>query len=159
MESRADQLWEEGDLHGSLPWLVESLALCAMDPVHDNLNRVRIGAALRQSPTLVQAWFDAYRFADISADGRRVLGATSGKVRIWDATSGAIITTIETDGLIQNAELSPDGTRFVTRDSGAWQLWDSAIGEAVPPSLKDRVSSFYSYAGASFSSPRGPHCS
>jgi WD40 repeat protein len=61
--------------------------------------------------------------AVLLSDGRWLAaGVRDGKVRVWDADSGEILTTLEGDG---EPVLSPDGTRLVFLNEEAnLQVWD-----------------------------------
>lgn len=63
-----------------------------------------------------------------SADGRRLASASSdGTVRVWDAATGACVTTLEGHrGAVYAVDYSADGTRLATaaRD-GTVRVWDT----------------------------------
>ncbi|MFJ9696171.1 protein kinase [Kitasatospora sp. NPDC101183] len=62
-----------------------------------------------------------------SPDGRHIATASSDStVRIWDATTGAHLTTLGHDALVLSVAYSPDGTRIATggRDIRIWGAAD-----------------------------------
>jgi WD40 repeat protein len=67
----------------------------------------------------------------LSPDGKRVVTASAdGTARLWDAATGALLSTLEghTDG-VWSCAFSPDGTRIATasEDTTA-RLWDAETG-------------------------------
>src|SRR5262245_22858967 len=112
---------DEGDYLGSLASLVEALRLDENDPARAKTHRARIAAVLRQSPRIVQMWFQdrpVYR-AQFSPDASKLLLAGAEDVRFCDLVSGepssALLTTTKTH---QKAWLSKDGRLVVTAGGG-----------------------------------------
>ena len=74
-----------------------------------------------------------------SPDGKRVVTAgDDNTARIWDSTTGALLTQpLWHQGSVNSASFSPDGSRVVTcgRDRAA-RVWDTASGLPVTPPLE-----------------------
>ena len=80
--------------------------------------------------------------ADFSAGGKRVLTASHGRVRIWDAESGNEIAVLQDHDLpVTTAALSADGKRVVTASSDKTaRIWDVTWATLVRgDALRDRV--------------------
>jgi WD40 repeat protein len=72
---------------------------------------------------------------DFSADGRRVVtGGEDRSARVWDATTGAVVSPLLIHQFaLQHVNLSPDGRRLVTLGTrGFVRLW-TAGGEPLTP--------------------------
>ncbi len=71
--------------------------------------------------------------ADFSAGGKRVLTASHGRVRIWDAESGNEIAVLQDHDLpVTTAALSADGKRVVTAYSdNTARIWDAERGKEI----------------------------
>ena len=70
----------------------------------------------------------------IQPDGSRVVTASAdGTARLWDASSGAVLTVLWGHGArMTHAAFSPDGTRVVTTSHDATaRLWDASGGETL----------------------------
>jgi serine/threonine protein kinase/WD40 repeat protein len=86
----AAKLMDKGDLRLALPWCVEALALCAGDPEQELLQRVRIGAILKQCPPLAAVLQHSHpvSWASFTDDGKRIMTTTLTKDgaehRLWD---------------------------------------------------------------------------
>jgi WD40 repeat protein len=134
------RLLDDGDLLGALPWLTQALALDQGDAAREERHRTRIGAALAQTPRLVQMWQHGHEaeYAAFSPDGRRVVTASRDHTaRVWDAVTGeAVIPPLRHDDLVWRARFSSDSRRVVTagRDRTA-RVWDASSGQAVCPPL------------------------
>ncbi len=67
----------------------------------------------------------------ISCDGTRIVsGADDNTVKVWDAVTGFVLSTLEGHtGKVKSVAISSDGTRIV---SGSWdhtvKIWDSVTG-------------------------------
>src|SRR5262249_5395726 len=71
--------------------------------------------------------------AAFSPDGARILTASADKTaKLWDATSGKLITSFDHLYTVLHALFSPDGTRILTvgADNTA-KLWDAASGKLI----------------------------
>src|SRR5262249_5133991 len=126
------RLIEEGDLLGSLPWLVEALRLQENDPEPAEMHRVRLAAVLQQCPQLAQLWVHAgpVRHAEFSSDGRRVVTASAdGTARIWNVADGKETCRPLAHGApVAFAAFSPDGRRVVTLGLGRANVWNATTG-------------------------------
>jgi len=81
------------DLLQSLPPLVAAMTLD--DHSRERLHRIRLAAALDQSPTLSHLWWNTNETADaaFSRDGKLVvIGTRSGRAYVRDAASGALLS-------------------------------------------------------------------
>ena len=89
-------------------------------------------------------------FADFSADGRRIVTASSdATARIWDIRAGRAVLTLPHDGWVFQARFSPDGRHVVTgsRDRQA-RVWDLATGRLLlPPLHHDGSVSYAAFTG------------
>jgi len=68
-----------------------------------------------------------------SPDGARMLSGGEGTIRLWDAATGALLSTFEKSGRALSVVFSPDGTRVLAgggKDK-AVRLWDAATGTLV----------------------------
>ncbi len=68
-----------------------------------------------------------------SPDGTRLLSGSDDKtVKLWDATTGQLISTFEAHAEVKSVAFSPDGTRLLSggRDD-TLKLWDSASGQLL----------------------------
>jgi WD40 repeat protein/tetratricopeptide (TPR) repeat protein/tRNA A-37 threonylcarbamoyl transferase component Bud32 len=89
-------LIRDGDLFGSLPYLVAALKLEKDDPERERMHRIRLGCVLRACPRLLQAWPNEYSIWGVfsSPYGGFLLTAgfkdNRGPVRfqLWDAGTG-----------------------------------------------------------------------
>jgi eukaryotic-like serine/threonine-protein kinase len=83
------RLMDEGDLFGSLPWLVRALELDQGDSERESMHRDRIAAVLQQCPKLVRCWRHDGKvvYAEFDVSGRRVVTASDdGTARVWDGS-------------------------------------------------------------------------
>jgi WD40 repeat protein/MinD-like ATPase involved in chromosome partitioning or flagellar assembly len=72
--------------------------------------------------------------AAFSSDGTRIVSTSDDKtLRIWDAASGKILTTLEGhQDAVLSAAFSPDGTRIVSAsDDSTLRIWDAAFGKQI----------------------------
>ena len=75
-----------------------------------------------------------------SPDGRRVVtSGRDGTTRVWDATTGEMLTPPIEDGF-SDCAFSPDGRLVATASSSTSEvrLWDAATGQLVGPPLRVR---------------------
>lgn len=132
--TKGTQAMGEGDLLGSLPFLVDALRLD--EARNERTHRVRLGAVLEQCPKLVQMWFldKQADWAEFTPDGRRVIIATwADYARVWDVQSGAAVSP--PFGRAQGfavVSLNPAGDRIITAgDHKSVSLWSTATGELI----------------------------
>ena len=74
------------------------------------------------------------RSGAVSPDGTQIVAAfTDGHIRIFDATSGAVVRTLDHPGEVKTIRLAPDGSgRFLSgATDGVAHLWDLATGEKL----------------------------
>jgi WD40 repeat protein len=93
------------------------------------------GAQVGQPPVQHEYRLTALAF---SPDGRRVVTANEGSVRVWDTESGNAVTPpMQHDGRVLRAVFSPDGTRVLTasQDRTA-RVWNAASGQPVTEPLE-----------------------
>jgi WD40 repeat protein len=146
--AKGNQLVDDGDLLGSLPWFTEALLLDRDDPEREHLHRVRLGTVLRQCPRLAQIWHheEEIKDAQVSPDGRLLVVATGdwheqnarGHVQVWDVGTGkAHGPPLEQAGIYEHVSFSPDGRHIVTvRADNTVRVWDVASGRPVTPPLR-----------------------
>ena len=73
-----------------------------------------------------------FQQADISPSGSRIAAAgRDGRIRVWDAESGAIIGSPIAGGNASNVRFIDDDTLLSSRLSGGSQLWDIGINEMI----------------------------
>ena len=94
-----------------------------------------VAQAVAQSPApLVQAHHAGPKVrARFFPDGARLATASlDGTLRVWDATSGALLITIEGIEGLRWFTISPDGARILTASAdGTATLWDARSGSRV----------------------------
>ena len=72
--------------------------------------------------------------ASFSPDGGRIVTASDDRTaRLWDASSGSLIASLEGhEGAVRSASFSPDGGRIVTAsDDKTARLWDASSGSLI----------------------------
>jgi WD40 repeat protein len=104
-------------------------------------DKVRIWDSTTGRQIRVMDQLDGCKSASFSRDGKQILTADRGGVRIWNAATGVLIRTIgsrDKDGphAVESARFSPDGRRIVTgsRSSAldrAARIWDATSGELI----------------------------
>jgi WD40 repeat protein len=135
------RLLNDGDSYGAALWFAKALNLGYHDPVQEQVNRLRIGTALRFSPALSQIILhsDMIRRAVFSPDGERIATASADRTaRIWDAASGEPITArLEHRDEVRDVEFSPDSRWVITASNDhTARIWDAATGQPISPPLK-----------------------
>jgi WD40 repeat protein len=99
----------------------------------------RLGALIQSADTVVFIISPAGHTSGVfavafSPDGKRALtGSFDNTARLWDATTGAPVATLEGHtGLVFGVAFSPDGKRALTGSfDDTARLWDAATGAAV----------------------------
>jgi WD40 repeat protein/tetratricopeptide (TPR) repeat protein len=146
--AKGNQLVNEGDLLGALPWFTEALLLDRDDSERTQLHRVRLGTLLRQCPRLARIWSfeEEIEHAEASSDGRWIVVATGnqekkpgkrGRVQLYDIASGkAHGPPLEEGDGYRHAVFSPNGRRLATVDNqNVVRIWDVASRQPVTPPL------------------------
>ncbi len=127
---RAVRLMDQGNVPEALPWIVEGLRLVQGNPEREQIQRYRLGAALRYMPRPEHVWLHAgpVRSAEFSPDGSRVVTAGEDQTaRVWNTATGEPVTPpLWHKGVVWHARFSPDG-RFVVTASGdtTARVWDA----------------------------------
>src|SRR5207244_2651916 len=101
---------------GSLPWLVEALRQDEGKPEREAMQRLRIGAVLRDCPKLTDLWFPPAPVIALTFFGDRLRAITTddNKAQVWDALTGAALSVpLVHTYPIQSAAFSPAGDRVV----------------------------------------------
>jgi WD40 repeat protein/serine/threonine protein kinase len=135
------QRLDDGDYFGSLVWFTEALQLDEGDPESEALQRLRIGAVLKQSPTVLELFRhkDGVVSVEFSADGRRLVTASGDKTaRVWDVSTGAPLSPpMEHGDAVISASFSPDGLRVVTASfDHTARIWDASTGAPLTPPMQ-----------------------
>jgi WD40 repeat protein/serine/threonine protein kinase/tetratricopeptide (TPR) repeat protein len=140
------RLVDSGDNLSALPWLAEALRRDSADPAREEIHRLRLGAVLRQAPRLGYLWphEGAVYYGDWSPDGRLVATASTDRtVRIWDASTGALLKTMKHDKFFGFVLFDPTGRSLMAisgRDFSArlefeLRVWDVATGALKFPAI------------------------
>ena len=85
--------------------------------------------------TLYSSFTGAVNSLAFAPDGRRLAsGHYDGAIRLWDATSGTLLTEMQTEGVVESLAFSPDGS-VLASGSGysdhSVRLWDAETGEML----------------------------
>jgi WD40 repeat protein/serine/threonine protein kinase len=146
-------LLDQGDLHGALPWFAEALSLDRGDPLREEGHRLRLAAAVQQSPRLVALWNaeGGGGQAVFCAGGRHVLVVNTpaphmrlvlparGPGVLWtaDVATGRRLVQMTLAGTLLDFALSPDGQRVATAcEDGTAQVWDLETGRPLGDPLR-----------------------
>ena len=121
--NRGMRLQQDGDISGAALCYAEALRLDQDDANRAEAHRVRLTAALRESPKPRQVWFhdSPIQTAAMSPDGKIVaIGLADGSVHLWDVATG-------------KAAREPFKLRRAVNQlvfaAGGRRLW----GQAIPP--------------------------
>jgi WD40 repeat protein len=128
-----------GDVFGALVWYGAALDLDRGEAAREEPHRVRLAAALRRCPRLVQVWFGHEAIAPaLSPDGRRVLLFHKDVARTYDVAGGeAVSAPMKHGGNVERAAFSPDGKWVVTvAADGTARVWDAATGKPATAPLR-----------------------
>lgn len=144
--TRGINLMNQGDLAGSLPWLVKALQLDEGHPEKEQIHRVRLRAVLSQIPRLVrifQAGTNLFT-GQFNADGTRVLlhSRIDAFAQVFDIASGLPATPpMRHQAFVRGAAFDASGDRVVTvsYDQTA-QIWDARTGQPAGPPLRHATS-------------------
>ena len=139
---------EEGDNFGSLIWFVEALRLDKGNPAAEALHRLRIGAVLRASPSLVRILThkDGIFNVAVSPDGRSVAtGSMDKTARVWNLQTGDPVgMPMEHAGYVVYVAFSPDGSKVVTASfDGSARVWDAQLGVPLTSPLRHGTNVVY----------------
>ena len=137
---KGTQLTDEGNYLGALLWFAEALRRDSTERASEALHRVRIGAALRACPKLLQVFThqSGVFSVEFSADARRLVTASSdGTARVWDAHTGAALSPMLVHtGEVACAGFSPDGQRVVSASlDNTARVWDARTGRPMTAPL------------------------
>jgi len=127
----------EQDVVSALPWMVEALAVRAGDSPNESIERIRVGALLRECPKLdylKSLPFNVIRSLAQSRDGKYVLvTGTEGIAQVWSIVTGTSASApLCNKTLISAGDLSPDGRHAVLgTPNGTIQVWDLETGIQV----------------------------
>jgi WD40 repeat protein/tetratricopeptide (TPR) repeat protein len=130
------QALESGSLHESLPWFVESLALHEHNPFESEIDRIRIGTCIRQSPRLDQVLRadEDLTLGELTSDGRRVVAAGH-KIYVWNAENGqqAYSSLVQEPASlpVDQLALSPNGRLLASAKLDSIALWELATGRLI----------------------------
>ena len=126
----------EGDLLEALSWYAEALRLDHANPRNDPVHRLRLGAVLGLSPTIVQMWFTHHpvNFARFAGQENQVFLANSDhRWAVHDlATGQPLHPSFGTGGEWDTATLASARRLAVTAHRTNYvQTWDSSTGQLL----------------------------
>ncbi len=129
-------LFDEGDPFGALGWFGEALSLEQGETLQEMPHRIRVGAALRRCPRMIQAAFldGGIQAFCLNLDGQRMFTAErNGPSCLWDTASDkAFVLKPANNAPVRHAVFSPDGRLLATGDKdGQVRLWNAADGIAT----------------------------
>ena len=134
--SNGNRLLADRDLPGALLWYVEAFKNDRKNVAHEETHRARIGAVLRQCPSLLKVWTsregDLYTEAD--ADGDRVATVLAdGTARVWDiATAQPVSPPLKHESPVRTLAFSPNGQILATAAEDATvRVWNAKTGEPI----------------------------
>lgn len=169
---QGNQLTEEGDFLGALPWFAEALRQEQSDLKRARMHTLRLSTTLRQSPKLRQIWFhDAEVYnAEFSPNGQWVVTASrDGKARVFDVESGKLLTELNLGLPVNMASFDVSGEKIITacgsnipvgesafqlseyapeggpdgKSQGYARIWEARTGRALTPILTHPSSVFW----------------
>lgn len=114
-------LLEEGDASGALLWFVEALKSETGGALHEENDRVRLGAVIQQCPLLVHFWTNPVPFSAVlaSPDGGSFATLTAQSLRLWDSRTGTeVLGPGQAIAAGASAALSPGGTNLLLAVGG-----------------------------------------
>jgi WD40 repeat protein len=138
--AHGQQLVEQGDLPGALPWFSQAMIEDQPDPSHQQPHRRRLEELLQACPrlTVLLAHKSPVNSAAFSPDGRQLLtGSDDQTARLWDAWTGeAIGSPFLHPSPVVHVALSSDGQlAAAAMATGQVQLWKVPAGERVASPL------------------------
>lgn len=129
------RLQEDGDVFAALLWFAESLKFEQDDVARAKTHRIRIAAALRQSPSL-RHMLRGPEDTLFSPDGRSIVTAAGKSAQVRDAETGKARTTIALPDAYSSGAISPDGKCLLTGVKGGVVLsWHLDTGKPSAPPL------------------------
>jgi WD40 repeat protein/serine/threonine protein kinase len=159
--ANGDRLFDAGDGLGALVWFAEALERDSSDPVRENTHRVRLAAALRQTPRLLQFWshdLPVYhvefspngRYLAVTSGNLHFVSPPRGEARVYDTVTGKeVFPALKHPLPVYHASFSRDGRRLVTacggyvqvgprmsRVAGEARVWDAATGQPLTRALE-----------------------
>ena len=71
--------------------------------------------------------------AAISRDGLRIASAASGTAKVWDLSTGALVSTLSGHtGMVRSLQFSPNGMQIATgSDDATIRIWETATGRIL----------------------------
>src|SRR5262249_58625122 len=143
---KAGAVADGGNRWEGRPWLVEALKLDESRPAGGDLQRLRLGSILRQTPALVHFWPGATA-AMLHPDGKHVAVGENGIVRLiaFDADEPVVRPMVHTSRVSQILFLPVGKMLLAVYDRGGaglgpWQpttarLWDDTTGKPLTPAM------------------------
>jgi WD40 repeat protein/predicted Ser/Thr protein kinase len=115
-----NKLAEKGDALSAMPWWLEALRL-ETDPARAEMHRIRLSAALRQSPKPTHVWFHGGPVLDLGLGPDGTLVATGSRdttARVWRLDTGEPVTQwLRHSNKVEQVLFSPSGKLLLTRDT------------------------------------------
>ena len=146
--ARGNQLIGEGDFCGALLPLVDALSLEeSVNPPSSpavEIQRRRVGAALRQAPRLMECWSfpDDSGTAHFSPDGQKLVVLEKGMVRVLDAETGQPTgTAFALDQPAAKVWLPLPDRVLAAAAAGRLRLWDATTGQPTGAIMDTRSAS------------------
>ena len=126
----ADQRISDGDVATGTLLAIEAADQQVTPEVEAALINGRLH--LRERAVLPMDTYEVHAVA-FSADGRLLATADSNNAKIWEASTGKLLTVLSGHtGTINDAHFSPDGKLIVTAsDDGTARLWDVRTGKTL----------------------------
>jgi serine/threonine protein kinase/WD40 repeat protein len=120
----------------ALPWLYAAMENDQHNPQRWEASRIRLGAALRQLPSVERVWSHkgGIFVAAVSPTGDRfVTGNQEGTAYVWDLSKDDPVTpALVHPGGVTGVAFTSDGKSVATGCAdGALRLWDAATGKLI----------------------------
>jgi|GEM_PF-3582558 len=134
------QILESSDVPGSSVWFSRALQAETQNQLPDQLDRVRLSAALGQLSRPAQIFLhEKLSYAEASRDGRHVLTVGDGGARVWVTQTGQewMRARDQEDNPINSAIFGPDGRHIVILRgkpmgaTGSAEVWDVETKQLV----------------------------
>lgn len=149
IEANGTRLADEGDLTMAMPWDAAALQLDSDDAERSANHRIRLAAAMNNSPELEAVWLHEGRVTDAAfrGDGKEVATAgEKGTVQTWEVAHPTNpIHTLSHDGAVSQVGYSDDGTKLLVRhgmteNAQKVDVWDLARQPPTRTSLPTTTS-------------------